>query len=407
MKNKILITLCLFFGIITNAQSLQDYLNIAEKNSLELQSKYYRYQSTLEKINEVGSLPNTTIGLGYFVQETETRVGAQKAKISISQMVPWFGTLSAKKESTSYLAKAQLNTINLAKRKLFLEVKTSYYELYELKATETILNEHISILKTYEKLALSELENNKSTMVDVLKIKMEMNEVSNNLFFISENLNTKKNTFNLLLNRNEDSNITIIDTILITENDDLLDKYLLHENPKLLQLDNLKKSLIQSEIASKKESLPTIAMGLDYLFVENRPLEGILDNGKDIIMPMVSLSIPLFSKKYSSKQKQLQLEQKEINTTKSNVTNKLLTLFENTMANLKNAKASIKTQTENTYQANQAKKVLLVAYQTSKIDFKQLLEIQQLKLKFQLKKITSEKEYAIQKATLEFLTTNN
>jgi len=94
-------------------------------------------------------------------------------------------------------------------------------------------------------------------------------------------------------------------------------------------------------------------------------------------------------------------------TTKISVTNQLHTLFEKAKGKIKNARVSIKTQIKNTTQANQAQKVLLAAYQTSKIDFKQLLEIQQLKLKFQLKKATSEKEYATQKAILTFLTTNN
>ncbi len=123
IKHIYIIISCLYLTNSSYAQTLQDYLLEAEKNSLELQSKQYSYQSALEKVNEVGSVANATIGVGYFVQEAETRVGAQKAKLSISQTLPWFGTLSAKKESVSHLAKAQLNTIDLTKRALFLEVK--------------------------------------------------------------------------------------------------------------------------------------------------------------------------------------------------------------------------------------------------------------------------------------------
>ena len=408
MKNTyIYILVSLLFTMNSYSQTLNDYLTIGAENDPALQALQYRYQSALEKVTEVGSLPNTTLGVGYFLQEAETRVGAQKAKFSMAQKLPWFGTLAAKKESASFTALAQLNAIDFAKRNLFLGIKKTYYELYELKAKELVLNENIIILDTYEKLALSELENNKSTMVDVLKIKMESNELSNNLSTVIKNLNAKRIVFNLLLNRKEDAPIIIIEAILIEDTQELLKRKLINQNPKLLQLNNLKNALIQSELATKKEGLPVIGIGIDYVFVENRDVESLIDNGKDIVMPMVTLSIPLFSKKYSSKQKQLQLEQKAIETTKDNVANQFLIAYEKSLANLQNSKASIKTQIENTYQANQAQKVLLIAYQTAKIDFEQLLEIQQLKLKFQLKKIASEKEYAIQKATLEFLTTNN
>ena len=355
----------------------------------------------------MGSLPNTTFGVGYFVQEAETRVGAQKAKLSVSQLLPWFGTLEAKKESELFKAHAKLNSIDLTKRKLFLNVKTAYHELYELKAKEIVLNENLLILKTYEKLALNELENNRSTMVDILKIQIEQNDIANSLREVNENLNAKKRTFNLLLNRNEEVSINVADSIFVMEKFELLDKGLISQNPKLLELDNLQFSLLKSELAIKKEGLPKIGFGLDYVFVENRTIDDLLDNGKDIIMPMVSLSVPLFSKKYNSKQKQLQLEQKAIETIKIETTNKLNSLYEKTLAKLKNAKRAIKTQTNNLTHADQAEQVLLASYQTSKLDFEQILEVQQLKLKFHLKRIIAKKKYADQLAIIEFLTTDN
>jgi len=404
MKNNILITIILFLTFSVNAQSLEDYLKEATKNSPELKSKNYSYLSAVEKVNEVGSLPNTTIKAGYFVQEAETRVGAQKAKLSVSQMMPWFGTLNAKKESASFMSDAKLNSIDLAKRKLDLNVKTSFYQLYELKETVSILKENLAILNTLEKLALNELENNRSSMVDVLKIKMEINSLNDKLSTASEKFGAKKIGFNLLLNRDENLAINILDTLIIREIDHLWDKNAIQQNPKLLQLDNLNSALKKSELATKKAGLPTVGIGLDYVFVENRAVENLLDNGKDIVMPMLTVSVPLFSKKFSSKQKQLKLEQKAIETTKEEATNQLFTLYEKTMANMKSAKVSVKTQTANIDQANQAEKVLMAAYQTAKMDFEQLLEIQQLKLKFQLKKINALTKYALQKSTLEFLT---
>ena len=406
MKTKLIYIAVLLLTLTVKAQSLQDYLSIAAQNNPELQVIQYRYESALEKVVEVGSLPNTTISIGYFAQEVETRVGAQKAKISATQMLPWFGTLTAKEESAKFKAAAQLNNYDFAKRNLFLNVKTAYFNMYELKEKEGIILENIAILKTFESLALNELENNRSTMVDVLKIRMEKNELSNQLNTVQENYNAKKIAFNLLLNRDENSNVNIAEDVINLNSEDFK-KEQITNNPKMLQLDNLKSALEKSELATKKEGLPTIGIGLDYGFIQNRDIPDLADNGKDIIMPMLSVSFPLFSRKYSSKQKQLQLEQKAIETSKVSTLNQLNTLFEKAKSNLVNAKASIATQLINIEEANTAKKVLLAAYETSKVDFEQLLEIQQLKLKFQLKKVISEKQYAIQKSTLEFLITKN
>lgn len=405
MKTKLIYIVVFLITLTSKAQSLQDYLSIAVKNNPELQTIQYRYKSALEKVVEVGSLPNTTISIGYFAQEVETRVGAQKAKISATQMLPWFGTLTAKEESAKLNAAAQLNNYDFAKRNLFLNVKTAYFELYELKEKERIILENIDILKTFENLALNELENNRSTMLAVLKIRMEKNELTNQLSAVQESFKAKQVAFNLLLNREENSNVNIIKEVGNLKSVDF-EKEQITQNPKMLQLNNLKNALEKLELATKKEGLPTIGIGLDYGFIQNRNIVDLEDNGKDIVMPMVTFSFPLFSKKYSSKQKQLQLEQKAIELSKVNTFNKLNTLFEKAKSNLESSKISITTQIKNIDEATSAKKVLLAAYETSKVDFEQLLEIQQLQLKFQLKKVISEKEYAIQKSTLEFLTKN-
>jgi len=236
----------------------------------------------------------------------------------------------------------------------------------------------------------------------VLKIKMEQNELNNKVGTIIENLKAKKIIFNLLLNRKEDTPI-VIPTALLMEGEENLNRKLISQNPKLLKYDNIQKALIKSEMAVKKESLPIIGIGLDYVFVEDRDAVNLVDNGKDIIMPMVSVSVPLFSKKYSSRRKQLQLDQKALEYNKVDATNKLNALFENAIAEIKNAKSTIKTQEENIIQADQAHKVLLTSYQTANMDFEQVLEIQQLKLKFQLIKIAAEKKYAKQMAIIQFL----
>ena len=405
MKTKLIYIVVFLITLTSKAQSLQDYLSIAVKNNPELQTIQYRYKSALEKVVEVGSLPNTTISVGYFAQEVETRVGAQKAKISATQMLPWFGTLTAKEESAKLNAAAQLNNYDFAKRNLFLNVKTAYFELYELKEKERIILENIDILKIFENLALNELENNRSTMLAVLKIRMEKNELTNQLSAVQESFKAKQVAFNLLLNREENSNVNIIKEVGNLKSVDF-EKEQITQNPKMLQLNNLKNALEKLELATKKEGLPTIGIGLDYGFIQNRNIVDLEDNGKDIVMPMVTFSFPLFSKKYSSKQKQLHLEQKAIELSKVNTFNKLNTLFEKAKSNLESSKISITTQIKNIDEATSAKKVLLAAYETSKVDFEQLLEIQQLQLKFQLKKVISEKEYAIQKSTLEFLTKN-
>ena len=131
---KLVLTLSFcFLSYVVTAQSLEEYLQIAEMNNPEIQKFELQYNIASEKINEVNTLPNTQVGVGYFVSEPETRTGAQRFKISAKQMIPWFGTITARENYVSSLADTKYEDIVIAKRKLVASVLKSYYNLYTLK----------------------------------------------------------------------------------------------------------------------------------------------------------------------------------------------------------------------------------------------------------------------------------
>ena len=407
MKHKILY-ICTYFlcAHFMNAQTLEAYLAEAEKNSSEIVANQLQYKSALEKVNEVGSLPNTQLGVGIFAQAVETRVGPQIARFSASQKIPWFGTLQAKKESAKLFAVAKESEIDFLKRQLRLNVKIAYYNLYTLQQKFKITQQHIEILDTYEKLALNELENNRTDMVDILNIKMQKNDLQQQFQEISENIQSQKVQFNLLLNRQIYAEVLQTDSLEIQNTIFLVDHETVENHPKLQQLEAQATALQQSEIAAKKEGNPTIGFGLDYVLVAERSGVSLPDNGKDVIMPMVTVSIPLFNKKHVAKQKQLQLQQEAVIQTKTTVKNQLLIELEKAKNKLNNATESIKTQDENIVQADQAKEVILAAYQTAKMDFEQLLALDQLKLGFELQKVKDINTSLANIAIIEFLIAN-
>lgn len=404
MKHSFIYIIACFLVVhICNGQTLADYLAEAEKNSSEILAKQLQYESALEKVNEVGSLPNTQLGVGVFAQAVETRVGPQRARFSASQKIPWFGTLSAKKENARLLANAKESEIDFLKRQLSLNVKIAYYNLYELQQKLKITAQHVEILDTYEKLALNELENNRTNMVDVLHIKMKKNSLQQQFQAILEDIQTQKAQFNLLLNKPITTEVLQLDSLQIAQTTLFTTVETVANHPKLQQLDAQVIALQQSEVVAKKEGNPTIGFGLDYVMVAERSGIALPDNGKDIIMPMVSVSIPLFNKRHVSKQKQLQLEQEALIQTKTTVKNQLLIAFEQAKNKLKNATESMKTQEENSTQADQAKEVILAAYQTAKMDFEQLLALDQLKLGFELQKVKDFNTFLTNIAIIEFL----
>jgi len=406
IKSHIIIVciLCsLFFVVEGNAQDLESLINVALTNNPEIQKFELRYKIASEKINEVNTIPNTEFGVGYFISTPETRTGAQRFKVSAKQMMPWFGTITSRENYVSSLANAKYEDIVIAKRKLMASVSQSYYNLYANKAKQEVLTENIKLLETYETLALTSLEVGKASAVDVLRLQMRQNEMQQLKDVLHQQFLAEQTKFNNLLNRENDITVSVIDSLMIPSEDFEIATENLALHPELLKYDKLYQSIEQSELLNQKESSPMIGFGLDYINVSERPNMDFSDNGKDIVMPMVSVSIPIFNKKYKSQTKQNELQQQEITAQKQERLNALETLLDKANNERISARISYDTQTKNLKQAKDAEDILIKSYETGTIDFNDVLDIQELQLKFQMNQIESVKTYYVQTTIINYL----
>ncbi|TXK76294.1 MULTISPECIES: TolC family protein [Mesonia] len=404
MRYIILIALVFFAFAEVNAQDLASYIQEAEKNNPEIQAFELRYNIAEEKVNEADWLPNTEIGVGYFVSEPETRTGAQRARFSVKQMLPWFGTISARENYASSMAEAQFVDIAIAKRKLSLSVSQSYYKLYAISAKQGILDENIELLETYERLALTSVEVGKASAVDVLRLQIRQNELIQQKEVLEQDYLAEQALFNNLLNRDENIAVEVVKQMIIPEEDVFILTDNLQLNPELIKYDKLYESIEEAELLNQKESAPNIGFGLDYVPVSERPDMNFSDNGKDIVMPMVSISIPIFNNKYKSVTKQNELKQLEIKSQKEERLNNLETRLAQAIYNRNTMRIKFNVQTDNLKQANDAEEILIKNYETGTIDFNDVLDVQELQLRFQINLIESNRGYYTEYAIINYLT---
>lgn len=387
----------------SQAQQLQSYIEEAIDNNPELQSFELRYNIAEEKVNEANWLPDTEISVGYFASEVETRVGAQSARIGVRQMLPWFGTITARENYASSMAEAEYVEVTIAKRKLALSVAQSYYRLYEIKAKQFILDENIQLLQTYERLALTSVEVGKASAVDVLRLQIRQNELQQQKEILEQDFLAEQAAFNKILNKNVYADVVVLPILELPAIDpvDSMDSLLL--NPELLKYDKLYESVAKSELLNRREAQPMLGFGLDYVAVEAREVMDVMDNGKDMLMPMVSVSIPIFNNRYSSISKQNELRQKEIESLRVQRLNVLESAFAKAISQRNQARIRINIQDKNLKQARDAEEILVKNYETGTIDFTDVLDIQELQLKFQMSQIESVQMYYMQQAIINYL----
>jgi len=408
---KHLLIIVIFCASNIHAQTkLNDYLKIAAENNPGIRSLFLDYNAALEKIPQVGTLPNLNVSFGYFIQPIETRVGPQRAKIGVSQMFPWFGTLDAQEDVLVEAAKAKYERFEDAKSKLFFDVKSVYFNYYFIKKGIEITKENLEILSTFKQLAIIKIETGKVSVVDELRVELEINELDNNLMFLEDSKWTLEIEFNRLLNDSTTFEIITPDILwsddLEMQKQALLDS-ITNQNHIIKELEHRMLSWQNQEKVGHKVGLPSFMVGLDYAFIgksENTSLGEI--NGRDAIMPMIGISIPLYRKKYKGIINEALYKIESIENKKVDKQNQLTILFERSYRDYSDAKRRIDLYEKQLNIAEQSLNILIVSYSADGKNFEEVLRMERKVLKYALELDKARADKNVAAAFINYLTGN-
>ncbi len=398
----------LLFSSLSFAQTLDDYFKIAAENNPGLQAMHKEYEAALQKVPQVSTLPDPTFSLGYFITPVETRVGPQQAKFSLTQMFPWFGTLKAQGNVAALMAEAKFQNFIDARNRLYFQVASAYYPLYELKDFVRIEQENISILESYKTIATQKFKNGTGTMVDVLRVDIMLKDAQTNLSILRDKEKPLLTTFNKLLNRPENELVQISETL---NAEIIADSYrkdsLIAANPKLKALDLKLQASQAAEIVAQKQGLPKLGIGLDYVLVGERTDISMPDNGKNVLMPMVSISIPIFRAKYNASVKEAQLLQESYTLQKQEVTNTLFSEYEMVWFQVQQQLQLISLYQQQIQTSQQSLNLLFTSFGNSGKEFEEVLRMQQQLLKYQKMSATALVQYHIAIERINYITSKS
>lgn len=385
----VFLTGCLITASTAAAQIPEKYLQQAGENSPELRAAFYRYQAALEEIPLRGALDDPEIGFGWFVSPVETRVGEQEVRLSLTQMLPWFGTLSQRKTVTGEDARSKFEIFQELRNRLFFSVQERWYELYFAAKTISVLEENIQLLESLEETAAQQYESGNGRQVDILQAQIEKEELLNRLEIQKDEYEVIKIDFNNLLNRDPIEEVEILSRLQpVTELLQAGDLYrqVLKQNPTLLQLEYETRARSEAITLAEKENKPSFYVGMDYILVSERPVE-VSENGQDAFMLRGTVKVPIFRKKNDARIEQQRKLQAASENSREQQENRLNTNLEKALKDFRNAERNLALAGDIQIQrTEEAIQMLLAAFSTDEADFEEVLRMQQRLLDYQLMK---------------------
>ena len=315
MKNKILYFLCIGLfacygsayatGIDHKEDSLAVYIAEAIRNNPALKSEYQAYQAQMANAQGAGVLNDPQLSVGLFPQAMHHVNGKQLATITIMQMFPWFGTLKAGREQMEYKAQEAYQKFREKSLSTAFNVEKQWYSILATQEKVKAVKQKRALLNDIKKVAIYLYKNytagRDTKMSDQLRLDAEEERLKEQTESLETQLTLQKQQFNITLHRQPNAALSLPDSIPLRQMPTFNWTEIERNNPKLAQYSTIQKAFKSQEEQTRAKGMPMIGVGLQYM------LNGKVDmpmmpnmNGKDMVMPMVSVTIPIYRKKITS-----------------------------------------------------------------------------------------------------------
>lgn len=285
-----------------NEQSgLSDYLIYAALENAGLEAAFNRWKAALQRVPQAKSLPDPRFNYRYFVEQVETRVGAQKQAFGIAQMFPWFGKLELRGDAAADAANTARQRYEAAKLRLFFQVKDAYYEYYYLGRAITVVEENILLVKNFEGVARTRYKTATGKHSAVIRAQVELGKLEDRLKTLQDLQGPIVAKLNAALNRPAEARLSWpkqIEEENVSFSDRQLLEWMADSNPELRALDfEIAKNRTKIDLA-KKDYYPDITLGIDFIDTEDSiSAAPPSDSGQDPVIAMFSINLPIWREK--------------------------------------------------------------------------------------------------------------
>ena len=306
MKNKILYFLCIGLfacygsayatGIDNKEDSLAVYIAEAIRNNPGLKSEYQAYQAQMANAQGAGVLSDPQLSVG---------LGKQRTTITIMQMFPWFGTLKAGREQMEYKAQEAYQKFREKSLSTAFNVEKQWYSILATQEKVKAVKQKRALLNDIKKVAIYLYKNytagRDTKMSDQLRLDAEEERLKEQTESLETQLTLQKQQFNITMHRQPNAALSLPDSIPLRQMPTFNWTEIERNNPKLAQYSAIQKAFKSQEEQTRAKGMPMIGVGLQYMLNENvdMPMKSNM-NGKDMVMPMVSVTIPIYRKKITS-----------------------------------------------------------------------------------------------------------
>lgn len=396
---------------LNSESTLGDYVKYALLNNPGLKASYEKWQTALENVRPAQTLPDPKLTFAHYIEEVETRVGAQKYKLGLAQTFPWFGKLDLRGQIALQAANAEKEKYEAQKLKLISKIKKLYHGFSYLAQAIKITQDNITLVSNFESVARARYKGGVGLQNAVIKTQVELGKLEDRILSLKDSVRPVVAKLNSAMNRPSDLPLPLPENISVNKinlNDDEFISMLKSRNPNLNALDFITEKEEYSIKLTKKNYYPDVTFGVSYIETESRIDANPPDNGKNPIIANLSINLPIWRRKYDSQTRAAKAKHLAASRNREEMENALIADLEVALYELRDADRKIELYKDTLLpKAEQNVKINQLAFTSNKASFLDLIDAQRILLEFQLAEKKALSDYAKALAEIEMLTDHN
>lgn len=283
--------------------SLESYVAYAMCQNPGLMAEYEDWRAAAYAIEERRRLPDPVINYGVFLRRVETRVGPQRQRFGVRQMIPWPGKRQAASAAASDMAGAAERRFEARALAIVGRVAAAYWQLWmiqEIRAVETAQRELVLVLADT---ARTRLALGKASLADVTQIDLEVLRRDDMLASLDEREIGARAALRQAIGAPADMELpmaapTPLAVVPAESTDALLAAARAH--PRVSALDYMAAASEHAADAADAQGMPDFTLGLDYIETGAAAMPNVPDSGKDPIMVSIAVAVPLWRGTYDA-----------------------------------------------------------------------------------------------------------
>ncbi|MDR3126996.1 MAG: TolC family protein [Tannerellaceae bacterium] len=298
------VSLCLVSGVCILPLKATD--SIAVQQHPAVRASVLSYEAALARIPQAGAWQDPTVEIGVYPQF------GRLPEVRLMQMLPLFGLRQAERTEAEHMASVAASRYQETAGGVILSLRRQWELLLRLNQEKSIRESDRRLLSTLQARARAALVTGEK-LTDVLRLHLEIEEADSYLANLSDRMETEIRRYNLFLARPPETAVVLPDSLglqaLPMEESEAILHLRLH-HPVLSMQSGEAAALEARREQERRKGYPMVGLGLEYRLAA-MPASGARMNPEAMLMPMLSLSLPLYRSKYKAAARESRLLKEE------------------------------------------------------------------------------------------------